>query len=285
MPNSTFLTESEIMEQPVIAVGCIGGSGSRVVARIIQQMGYHIGDDLNAEMDNLWFSLLFKRPSILVESEDTLQYIYKTFLHRMSQGTLATDSFDDVLKPLAFNHRPPHPTEWLNARRVSFLAESGRREDWIAWKEPNTHVIIDRLLTLDPSLLYIHITRDGLDMAYSSNMNQLQLWGPIFMSRPISVGPRDALSYWVCVERRIRKLKALHPDRILIIRYEDLVIRPLDVILRIMSFCQAETAATADDLSRLLIKPDTIGRSKNRDLSVFLDDDVAYAEAISLGTA
>ncbi|QTL02433.1 sulfotransferase [Aquabacter sp. L1I39] len=269
------------MAQPVIAVGCIGGSGSRAVARIIQSMGYYIGDDLNAEMDNLWFTLLFKRPSILLESTADLEFLYHMFRQRMSHGTLASDTFDTVLKPLTFNPRPPHPAEWLNQRRLSFLDESGRHEDKIAWKEPNTHVIIDRLLNIDPSLSYIHITRDGLDMAYSSNMNQLQLWGPIFMNRPISVQPRDALSYWVCVERRMRRLKTQYPDRILIIRYEDLVLRPLDIIPRLASFCQADEGICVNDLSRLVIKPDTIGRSKTYDLSAFLEDDVAYAEAIS----
>ena len=46
---------------PVI-IGGVGGSGTRVVAEIINLLGFYIGDDLNPAKDNLWFLLLFKRP-------------------------------------------------------------------------------------------------------------------------------------------------------------------------------------------------------------------------------
>ena len=53
---------------PVI-VGGIGGSGTRLVAGLLQIFGYYIGDDLNDSLDNHWFTLLFKRRSILLEND------------------------------------------------------------------------------------------------------------------------------------------------------------------------------------------------------------------------
>ena len=46
---------------PVI-IGGVGGSGTRVVAEILDNLGFYIGNDLNPAKDNLWFLLLFKRP-------------------------------------------------------------------------------------------------------------------------------------------------------------------------------------------------------------------------------
>ncbi len=45
-----------------VVIGGVGGSGTRVVAAILSTLGFHLGNDLNESMDNLWTTLLFKRP-------------------------------------------------------------------------------------------------------------------------------------------------------------------------------------------------------------------------------
>ena len=45
-----------------LAVGGVGGSGTRVVAEILKECGYFIGGSLNPASDNLWFSYLLRRP-------------------------------------------------------------------------------------------------------------------------------------------------------------------------------------------------------------------------------
>ena len=52
------------MQTPPVAIGGIGGSGTRVVVEILQDLGYYVGDDLNPALDNLLFTLLFKRRSL-----------------------------------------------------------------------------------------------------------------------------------------------------------------------------------------------------------------------------
>jgi hypothetical protein len=54
----------------MVAIGGVGGSGTRLGAALLQVLGYYIGDDLNESLDNLWFTLLFKRRSILLENLD-----------------------------------------------------------------------------------------------------------------------------------------------------------------------------------------------------------------------
>ena len=45
-----------------VAVGGVGGSGTRVVAEVMRAFGFYLGSELNAASDNLWFTLLFRRP-------------------------------------------------------------------------------------------------------------------------------------------------------------------------------------------------------------------------------
>src|SRR4051794_10431621 len=45
-----------------IVVGGVSGSGTRVVASILREAGAYIGPDLNDDLDNRWFSLVFRRP-------------------------------------------------------------------------------------------------------------------------------------------------------------------------------------------------------------------------------
>jgi hypothetical protein len=52
------------MQLPVVAVGGVGGSGTRLVAHVMLELGYYLGPDLNESLDTLWFTLLFKRPEI-----------------------------------------------------------------------------------------------------------------------------------------------------------------------------------------------------------------------------
>ena len=60
---------------PVI-IGGVGGSGTRVVAEIIEHFGFYIGKDLDKARDNLWFLLLFKRPRWYRRAQHNRQNIF-----------------------------------------------------------------------------------------------------------------------------------------------------------------------------------------------------------------
>ena len=40
-----------------VAIGGVGGSGTRLVAQLLSGAGIHMGDDLNGSSDTLWFTL------------------------------------------------------------------------------------------------------------------------------------------------------------------------------------------------------------------------------------
>ena len=47
-----------------VVVGGVGGSGTRVIAQLLQSLDFDMGSDLNESLDDLSFTALFKRPSL-----------------------------------------------------------------------------------------------------------------------------------------------------------------------------------------------------------------------------
>lgn len=222
-----------------VALGGIGGSGTRLGATILQALGYFIGDDLNGPLDNLWFTLLFKRRSVLLETRADFDALYAMFAQRMRGEGILSDEQRRRIERLASIERHQHPREWLAERARSFLAKTDQSSAArpFGWKEPNSHIVLDRLLEADPALRYIHFLRNPLYMAYSDNQAQLHNWGPVFLDREIAVGPADSLAYWCAAHRRMTDFSRLWPERILIVDYDRLVAAPrpeLDAIMRFL---------------------------------------------------
>ena len=47
-----------------VAIGGVGGSGTRVIAAIVESLGFDPGANLNRPRDDLTFTVLFKRPDV-----------------------------------------------------------------------------------------------------------------------------------------------------------------------------------------------------------------------------
>ena len=75
---------------PPVVVGGIGGSGTRVIAEMLVELGCHIGDDLNKSLDNLWFVLLFNYPDILNISSEQFDGLLEMFFKAMRPDHAAT---------------------------------------------------------------------------------------------------------------------------------------------------------------------------------------------------
>ena len=120
-----------------VAIGGIGGSGTRVLGTLLHQLGYFLGDDLNDALDNLWFTLLFKRRSVLVDSEGEFRQLLGLFLSRMSGTTVWPEQDRACVFRLADQERSQHPNHWLLERARSFLSNKTSKrpsQPW-GWKE------------------------------------------------------------------------------------------------------------------------------------------------------
>ena len=275
-----------------IAIGGGGGSGTRVVAEILKQVGFYIGSDLNSANDNLWFTLLFKRPKWFVKNSNTESEIFKG-LRIFEKAMTASHSFrlDEyffIMKAalkMSFkghDHLNSGSGMWpikriltiLNFRKIDVSGYIG----W-GWKEPNTYIYIKYLHKYFDNLKYIHVIRHGLDMAYSSNQAQLYNWGDILgikspdSSIPL---PKASLQYWIESNKRtITFCRKFFKGRFLLLNFDQLCLNPEREISLLMAFLGLDIKHVDMDKLKSLPKiPKSTGRYKKHDLTCFNKDEI-----------
>lgn len=266
-----------------VAIGGVGGSGTRVVAEIIKSLGVHIGEDLNESADNLWFTLLFKYREALQLDAAALSDLYRLFRDRMTGGAMPRLA-PELQHWLLDAHRAgQHERTWLQDRLRSLSASTmdqpGR--PW-GWKEPNTHMLIERIAVLEPDLAYVHVARNGLDMALSTNQNQLRLWGPEVLGERYEDSPRGSLAFWCWAHARILRVGEALPGRCYFLNFDLLCHDPEPELCRLLAFLRVEVPETQRRrLAQLVRTPSTAGRHRmDGDRCNFDPRDVDYVRSL-----
>jgi hypothetical protein len=274
---------------PPIAIGGVGGSGTRLVAQFLLNLGFFLGADLNESNDNLWFTLLFKRREILLVRDEEIADLVAVFLESMNGSGSLSASQLELVRGLASANRLAHDAEWLRQRAQSlenWTARQGRAPVPWGWKEPNTHVVLNRLAPLLPGMKYVHVIRNGLDMAYSSNQTQLQVWGPAFLGlEKVDTSPRLSLKYWRAVHLRVLAHGRRLGDRFLLLNFDRLCASPEESLCILLQFLGAEPDRVTRDLLLASIRPpQSVGRFRRHPPSDFDPDDVAFARHMGFDT-
>ena len=244
------------------AIGGIGGGGTRVVGGIVNELGFEFAPDLNDALDTLWFTLLFKYRAAYNMPAERFCCLYEIFRTAMTGN--ASNLLDSQLvnELLVAERSGQHPRDWLRMRLDSLNMTLRQVNSPWGWKEPNTHIFLDKLLTIEPRLAYIHVVRNGLDMAFSSNQNQLRLWGPLVLGDQYEDSPSGSLRFWCWANERVLRISEAHPGRVLMVSFEHLCRAPERSIQRIAEFLLQDL--TPDLLGRLaqhVNTPSTVGRS------------------------
>lgn len=248
-----------------VAIGGVGGSGTRVVAGALRGAGWYLGDDLNTALDNLWFTLLFKYPAVLLLSGSEFEQLLKIFVAGMEGESSTPRRAARVVQLLADRRCEQHEPAWLSDRASSLLdpgpGAAGRA--W-GWKEPNTHVVLDRLSVALPRMRYVHVVRSGLDMALSDNQNQARLWGPSF-GVPYDGTAESSLRFWCEAQRRVLRAAEAMPGRFLWLRFEDLCASPEQELARLFEFCGVhDVEQSVDRVVADVRPPESLGRGRHR---------------------
>jgi Sulfotransferase family len=276
-----------------VVIGGVGGSGTRVFARIFMQAGLFLGSDLNLENDNLWFTLLFRRPRWYRKVGARKKGRISAGLHLLTKAMLGGNAL--TLDEVAFltraaiemsvNFQVSNKTmrgiwPFERARNMLRAAKTplpGNYRGW-GWKEPNSHIYLPYLFRHFPALKYIHVIRHGLDLAFSINQVQLYNWSFLFdLERPKSRSgvPAASLKYWVRANQRAVEFGKNFPDRFLFVNFDEVCRSPAQEINRILNFTGVKLSA--DESARLCELPQkqaSSGRYLQRDCSVFDPEDV-----------
>lgn len=263
-----------------IAVGAVGGSGTRIIAQILSEAGIHMGATLNNAHDNLWFTFLLKRPQWMTQFPDPRQITdaLSLFARASTTGLRDTLTLEDVRlirqiqKELAASPRnmgvPPAYAEQIIASPPIPLQDGAR---W-GWKEPNSHIFLPQIAQVFPHMKYIHVIRNGFDMTFSRNTQQARNWSAHVTGTPLpegEVSPSQLLDYWTAANKQaLSHGHALLGDRFHVINYETLCDAPEGTLGRLFDFLDLPRPAP---YVAAKTKPSTQGRHEEQGLKVFSD--------------
>jgi hypothetical protein len=272
-----------------LAIGGIGGSGTRLVAAIALRLGIYMGGDLNRGYhDNLWFTLLFKRPRTTfrwasLEDMPDMELPTRVFTGAMNgrrpwgpRELACIGRATTEIGLFGHNHDGHGRGRWALERARSLLRAPPPDPDALGWgwKEPNTHLFLDQLASAIPGLRYVHVIRNGLDMAFSRNQQQLHNWGRLFgirVPRSTAELPLASLEYWLRANRRAIALgRQLLDERFLLFNFDEFCADRPGGVRRIASFAGAEPqVGEIDRLASLVKPPPGLRRHEAQDMSVF----------------
>jgi Sulfotransferase family len=256
-----------------LAIGGVGGSGTRVVAEIVRRLGFHLGADLNQMLDNLWFTMLFRRPAWYARASRrrghgihaNLDALDRAMTSRLllRDAPLVIGAAADLAWRGQGRSGAASGWRWSVDRARAMLGaprfDPSRQRGW-GWKEPNTHIYLPELTLHFPALRYVHVIRHGYEVACGRNQTQLYNWGRLYGVEP----PRDdqeipaaSLTYWALSNLRAIELGERLGERFLLLDYNRLCASPRESVDELLAFleCEAdeterETLAALPDASR-----------------------------------
>jgi Sulfotransferase family len=200
-------------------IGATGGSGTRVFARLARLGGLFIGTKLNSSEDAIDFG----------EYSDC--WINAFILRDQHPRDAVTDAMADDLRSLLVTHvadRPPS-VPW-------------------GWKEPRSIFLLPFFAAVLPPLRFLHVVRDGRDIAFSENQNQPRKHGRAFLGESARnlPPPLRAMALWT----RLNLAAADYGenklgDRYLRVRLEDLCREPDQTTAQVLEFFGLDGDATS----------------------------------------
>lgn len=235
-------------ESPPVIVGGVGGSGTRVVAEILEALGIFMGDDLNDAHDNLRLARVFGT------IRDRIQSLGPVGTAADPAAAAATATF--VAATL---------DDFAEAMHGAYLAQHERRAGW-GWKVPGNHFILAHLATVFPGLAYVHVIRHGIDMAFSANQNQVRNWGRHYGVDVGGLPPEHAaLAFWIAANRRTVAEARRLGIRFLMLNFDALCRHPAEMAGSLLRFL-GRPQDDLDSVVRLVKPPASLGRRAGRDL-------------------
>lgn len=283
-----------------IVIGGIGGSGTRVVAQILNELNIYIGNDLNGPLDNLSYTLLFKRRKWFYRNIENRKEIYKglgilekSMKNHNPRFTVSENIFINkaTLSMYINGHnkegrgKGKWAIERLKIIRKGKTEITGNEIGW-GWKEPNSHLILKYLNEFFPDLKYIHVIRNGLDIAYSSNQQQLYNWGAIFevdLPKSDEEIPISSFRYWILANKQAFLTgAAMGAKRFHVVNFDKLICHDENEILGLLSFLGFEYSQhNIDSINGLIKKPITVQRYLEHNYSWLSKND--RSELMNLG--
>ena len=186
-----------------LVIGATGGSGTRVFSKIARDAGIHMGWKVDDQEDALAFSSFYTAH-------------LPAYLESGGDPRLERDFADAVSQHLQLLEAPDQPWGVKNPRSMLLLP---------FWHERY------------PDLRFVHVVRNGLDIAYSPNQNQPEKYAAIAGIDAELPVPVRAIRFWQWANLRVADYGEQRlGERYVRIRHEDLCDAPEATIARLLGF-------------------------------------------------
>ena len=206
-------------------IGATGGSGTRVLAAIVQRGGMFVGSDLNRSLDALDFA---------------------AFFDRWAGRELAPEAAAELRALVARQHAEADGRHW-------------------GWKEPRSVYLLPFLAAELPGLRFLHVVRDGRDMALSENQVQLRKHGDAVLGASNEPEELRSIGLWREINLRAADFGERElGDRYLRIRFEDLCAQPAATVAEVLRFFGLDGDAERIAAEEVRV-PATLGRWREAD--------------------
>lgn len=246
--HTEFDRSDAIRQSSPVFIGAVGGSGTRAVARVVKGAGYFLGTNLN-------------------RMEDAMEFF--EFHERWIDQFLAAAAGGEPLSStqmLAMTEEFERSTA-MHLGPTPGASAAGR---W-GWKAPRGIFLLPFLHAHFPAMKFIHVLRDGRDMAFAANLGQLEKHGRHVLTWRERWSNRRALQailFWARVNLRAAEYAEKYlGGNYLVVRLEDLCDQPVEGTVRILEFLGV--SADAEAIARAEIsRPPSIGRYRAQPGSV-----------------
>lgn len=217
-------------------IGGSPGSGTRVVARIVERAKVFLGTHRTGAEDAIEFWELYDR-----------------WVNRYALRDLAPLCREEaeLMKRDLFRCIERH-------RRLISAPELR----W-GWKNPRSMLLLPFLNEQLPEMRFIHLIRDGRDMAFSENRYDVQRHGPAILRDRLTNAPQEvkAAAVWARTNTTAFEFASRFMSlRYLLVTYETLCREPIKTVERILSFIGGEAVDAAETASQLIHPQPTLGR-------------------------
>jgi hypothetical protein len=234
--NSAVLPEGLVLPGPNV-IGATGGSGTRVVARMVRTAGLYTGEKLNPY-------------------EDAVELGF--YSDRWIDGYVTAGS------EITAERRAEMEADLRSTLADHLSTVSAGASAW-GWKEPRSIYLLRFWNETMPGLRFVHFLRDGRDMAFSDNQQQLKKHGGVVLGDDLRKAktPTRSIALW----NRVNLAAADYGERelgprYLRVRFEDLCADPRATVSGIFDFFGLE--ADAEAAAAEVRPPETLGRWQKR---------------------
>ncbi|HYH21355.1 MAG TPA: sulfotransferase [Azospirillum sp.] len=243
--------------RPVV-IGATGGSGTRAVRAVLERAGVFMGANVNNVGDAMDYEpLLDELINQILDETHSLDYDVGRLSPRLREPAIAR----------------------LKGQIRVYLQDRPRAGTMWGWKNPRSMYILPLIHAVFPEVVFVHVVRDGRDMAISTNQWQFRKHYHAMFGRTASEEevPVASCALW----GRANLGAAEWGERILGSRYirlrlEDLVTAPVETTTDLLRRLDLDPARAADAAS-VLEKPPSLYRWQRH----LTEDTVRQLEEVS----